>query len=274
MCSVRFLLLACQLPLTMQRLTFKDQMGEAVDVPYPPTRIISLVPSQTELLADLGLSSEVIGVTRFCVRPESWLKSKTIIGGTKQFNFDRIDSLNPDLIIGNKEENYQEGIIALKEKYPVWMSDILSFKDSLSMIESVGALTNRNTQAGEIKSVITQSFQALKPYAGQSVLYLIWRKPWMAAGTNTFIDSMLIRLGLKNIMTSTRYPELTSTAIAQLNPEFVFLSSEPYPFQRKHVTEIQQLCPSAKILLVDGEMFSWYGSRLMKAPEYFKTLPI
>lgn len=256
----------------MPPLAYTDQLGDEIILATAPKRIISLVPSQTELLADLNLTDEVVGITKFCVHPGEWLKSKTVVGGTKQFNFEIIDSLRPDLIIGNKEENYREGIEILKKKYPVWMSDIITLADSLSMIDSIGKLTSRPVESNRIIQSIKQSFSQLPEFQASRVLYLIWRKPWMAAGVATFIDTLVTTLGLKNAVTESRYPELTSESLANLNPEYVFLSSEPYPFQEKHQQEIKRLLPNAKIVLVDGEMFSWYGSRLMKFPEYAKVL--
>jgi len=255
--------------------SFFDQLGNAISVYFPPTRIISLVPSQTELLADLQLQREVVGITRFCVHPPEWLKSKTIIGGTKNFYFEVIDRLMPDLIIGNKEENYQEGIEKLKEKYPVWMSDIVTIQDALSMIKSVGELTNKQLSGQQIRNDILNAFSHIKRYSDQSVLYLIWRKPWMAAGSGTFIHTILNTIGLKNVAAETaRYPELTSDEIQRLKPEYIFLSTEPYPFQEKHIGELHDISPTSKIIIVDGEMFSWYGSRLAKAPEYFNCLAL
>lgn len=255
--------------------SFFDQLGNTVSFYFPPKRIISLVPSQTELLADLGLQQEVVGITKFCVHPTEWVKSKTIIGGTKNFYFEVIDRINPDLIIGNKEENYQEGIKKLKEKYPVWMSDIVTVQDALSMISSVGELTDRQLSAHQIRKDILKAFSHLKRYSDQSVLYLIWRKPWMAAGSGTFIHTLLNTIGLKNAAEETpRYPELTSDEIQNLKPDYIFLSTEPYPFQEKHIGELHTISPASKIIVVDGEMFSWYGSRLINAPEYFNRLTL
>ena len=114
-----------------------DQLGRLVEFNFPPQRIISLVPSQSELLFDLSLAHRVVGITKFCVHPNEWFAIKTKVGGTKKFNFDNIDSLQPDLIIGNKEENYEEGIIELASKYPVWLSDITSWNSALKMISDV-----------------------------------------------------------------------------------------------------------------------------------------
>jgi ABC-type Fe3+-hydroxamate transport system substrate-binding protein len=253
--------------------TFLDQLGQSIVIPFSPQRIISLVPSQTELLADLGLQNEVVGITKFCVHPERWLKTKTIIGGTKNFNFDEIDRLKPDVIFGNKEENFEDGISRLKTKYPVWMSDIFSIEDSCSMILTLGEITNRISESKQIVVDIRDAFKTTGKFSGQSVLYLIWKKPWMGAATNTFIDSLIEHLGLRNVLDQrSRYPELTDLEIQTLKPDYIFLSSEPYPFRDKHIQELQAVSPTSKIILVDGEMFSWYGSRLLKAVPYFSSL--
>lgn len=251
---------------------FADQLNNKISIPFPPKRIISLVPSQTELLASFGLQDEVVGITKFCIHPAAWLKSKTIIGGTKNFRYDVIDKLQPDLIIGNKEENYEEGIYALQKKYPVWMSDIVTWNDALNMIRGIGQITGKEAEALGIINSIKNEFASLKTFSSQSVLYFIWRKPWMVAGSNTFIQAIIEKLNLRNTIKASRYPEVSDEEIRQLNPEYIFLSSEPYPFQEKHIEELKQISPSSKIILVDGEMFSWYGSRLLHAPLYFNTL--
>ena len=246
-------------------------MGNVLSLELPLRRIISLVPSQTELLYDLGLGEEVVGITKFCVHPPHWLKGKSIIGGTKKFHFDVIDQLRPDLIIGNKEENYQAGIELLQKKYPVWMSDIVTLDDALSMISSISEIAGKQGSGASLVKQINNLFKEIEPIKS-SVLYLIWKKPWMGAGKGTFIHSMLEIIGLKNVLQSERYPELSEDEIKELNPEIVLLSSEPYPFQQKHIDELKRIVPEARVMLVDGEMFSWYGSRLLMAPDYFRSL--
>lgn len=254
--------------------TITDQMGHHIHLAHLPKRIISLVPSQTELLADLGLDEEVVGITKFCVHPDNWFRTKTRVGGTKQYDFEKIASLKPDLIIGNKEENNEEQIRELQEKYPVWMSDIRNLEEALQMISDIGAIVNKEETARTIAANIRGQFNRLdfSKQPSRRVAYLIWRNPYMGAGPGTFIDCMLQKLNLVNILTNTRYPETTLAELAGAQPDFIFLSSEPYPFGEKHIDEIQTAVPSAKIRLVDGEMFSWYGSRLRLAPDYFQGL--
>jgi len=252
-----------------------DQMGNKVTLEAPPMRIVSLVPSQTELLFDLGLDDRVVGVTKFCVHPIHWRKSKTVIGGTKKFDLDLIDSLQPDLIIGNKEENYEEGIQALRERYPLWMSDIVTFDHALDMIRLVGQLTGQAGRAESMIHDITGNFMSLRPFPSIRTLYLMWRKPWMGAAGNTFIDAVMEKTGLINVLANeTRYPQLSTEEIARLNPSLVLLSSEPYPFSEQHIPELRTALPDARFELVDGEYFSWYGSRLLLAPLYLNQLQL
>ncbi len=256
------------------RKNYLDQLDRVVEFNFPPQRIISLVPSQTELLFDLGLADRVVGITKFCVHPNEWAKSKTKIGGTKNFRFDVIEKLKPDLVIGNKEENYQEGIAELTSKYPVWMSDITDWESALQMIQSVGDLVGAGARASSLVNEIKNKFERVTKFPSLKTLYLIWQNPWMAVGKNTFIDTMLSKIGLVNCIEQERYPELCLEEIKVVSPEIVLLSSEPFPFQQKHVEELQLSLPTSKIVLVDGEMFSWYGSRLLIASDYFSLLDL
>jgi ABC-type Fe3+-hydroxamate transport system substrate-binding protein len=232
------------------------------------------VPSQTELLFDLGLDSEVVGITKFCIHPNEWQKTKTRIGGTKTLDIESVISLRPDLIIANKEENTKEQIELLSESIPVWVSDIESLSDALFMIEKLGELLNRKVQAQAIKDKIEQEFEALKlvrhKYIRANVLYFIWQNPYLVAGNNTFIHDMLNRCQLVNKCNEARYPEYDFDS--QGSCELIFLSTEPYPFKEKHRDELAKEFPNSKVILVDGEMFSWYGSRLQSAPKYFSEL--
>lgn len=255
--------------------TFKDQIGNSVDISFPPSRIISLVPSQTELLYALNLDEEVIGITKYCVLPTHWSKNKAIIGGTKDLDVNKINSLKPDLILGNREENTLANIEVVQKSSPVWISDISSLEKAIEMIQSIGELTDRMAEANEIAGKIQISFNSFEPLVcvKYTVLYLIWRKPWMAVASNTFINDMLIRIGFRNCLKSLeRYPVLTDRDIKDLQPDYIFLSSEPFPFKEGHQSELHELCPKSKIVFVDGKKFSWYGSHLLKSVNYFRSL--
>lgn len=253
--------------------TFTDQLNGVISINYPPKRIISLVPSQTELLFELGLSEEVVGITKFCVHPEIHYKTKTKVGGTKKLDIDLIRSLQPDLIIGNKEENTLEDITLLQQEFPVWISNVFTLEDAMKTIAEIAALVNRQPEAAYLNHLINAGFTDLQTLALQrgidkKVAYLIWKDPYLLVGKDTFINDILMKIGLTNVIKQSRYPEIDKEALEQLNPDLVFLSSEPYPFREKHLKEIKGILPEAKIMLVDGEMFSWYGSRLVKAVQY------
>jgi ABC-type Fe3+-hydroxamate transport system substrate-binding protein len=253
--------------------SFTDMMGRNVEIQFPPKRIVSVVPSQTELLHDLGLEEEVTGITKFCVHPEVWFRNKTRVGGTKQLHIDKIRELQPELIIANKEENTREQIEELAREFPVWISDIQTIEQGLEMIASVGKLTDRAAKAEEIIKDIQNSFDGLQKTERKKVAYFIWYRPWMSVGKDTFIHDMIERVGWENIFAhKTRYPEISPEELAAARPELVLLSSEPYPFKEKHMAEVQELLPGAEVQLVDGEMFSWYGSRMRYAAEYMKGL--
>ena len=246
-------------------------------MPFPPRRIVSLVPSQAELLFDLDLGEKVVGVTKFCIHPIEARAKAMVIGGTKNFDFEKIAALNPDLIIGNKEENYQDGIEQLAATYLVWLSDISNLPDALEMIRRVGFIAGAKEKAESLTAEIAASFAALATAAAEAettaVAYFIWRKPYMVAATGTFIGDMLGRPGFRNVFASqARYPEITAEQLAAAGPQRILLSSEPYPFGEKHIAEFQAICPNAKTEIVDGELFSWYGSRLRKSAAYFNSL--
>ncbi|MCJ0742920.1 ABC transporter substrate-binding protein [Pedobacter montanisoli] len=254
--------------------SFTDQLGHAININYPPKRIVSLVPSQTELLFDLGLNDEVVGITKFCIHPIEKFASTPKVGGTKKLKIDEIRALKPDLIIGNKEENTREDIEQLMHEFPVWMSDIYTLEDALTTITEIGELVNRQPEASYLNYLIKNGFTDLQGLAAQyaislNTLYLIWRNPYMAAGKHTFIDDILTKIGLINAVKEQRYPELSIDEIKTLAPQMIFLSSEPYPFKQQHIDELAVELPHTKVILVDGEMFSWYGSRLVKSVQYF-----
>lgn len=242
-------------------------------------RIVSLVPSITELLYHLELSNEVVGITKFCVHPNDWFKTKTRIGGTKNIHIENIRSLAPTLVIANKEENVKEQVEALEAFTKVHLTDVSNFEDALKMIQDIGVLTNSQTKAAEIVKTIQDSFADLSELCSKQQLqsipctYLIWQDPYMTIGGDTYINDLLTKIGFSNVFAkSERYPSISLSDIEQTKCKVIFLSSEPYPFKQMHIEILQKYFPDKLILLVDGEMFSWYGSRLLEAPAYFKSL--
>lgn len=226
------------------------------------SRIISLVPSQTELRSYLCLEKEVIGITKFCVHPNEWFRNKTRIGGTKNIDLKKINQLSPDLIIANKEENVKEQIEELEKKYDVWVTEVNNLSDAIEMINDLGKLTESGKAASALALQIKMQFDKLKlitskPHRFISTAYFIWKDPYMVAGSNTFINNMMQYCGLQNVFASQeRYPQITLDDIKEKNTELILLSSEPYPFKEKHKEEIHKKIGRIKIELVDGEMFS------------------
>ena len=281
----------------MKQKIFTDQLGNIHTFENTPKRIISLVPSQTELLYDLGLEDSIVAITKFCVHPFHFKSTKTIIGGTKNVKYDKIKALQPDIIIANKEENTQEIVEQLATICPVWVTDIVTIADNNKMIEDFGNLFNKRTNAQKWIDKINFAYEKFQKIvaskfeenAKQKVAYFIWANPYMVAGGNTFINEMLKLNGLENIYDydnpthgkaelsvskyEGRYPEVVINKMRiQGDPDFVFLSSEPFPFKDEHAFELGRHTHHAKTIFVDGEMFSWYGSRLVKAFDYFTLL--
>jgi len=253
---------------------FTDQTGRSIAISQPPKRIISLVPSQTEFLFELGLEDAVVGITKFCVHPQKWFRNKTKVGGTKQVNIEIIRKLEPDLVIANKEENIKSQVEELENECPVWISDVNNLNSAYQMMEQIGCLTNTATIAKEIIAAIKEEFRSLPDIKLQlKTCYLIWQKPYMTIGGDSFIHSILQTAGLENVFKDySRYPEISVLQLQSLQPDLLLLSSEPFPFRQKHIDELQPFFPKTEILLVDGELFSWYGSRLRFTPRYLSNL--
>ena len=257
---------------------FIDQLGSTHSFESSPKRIVSLVPSQTELLYDLGLDDKIVGVTKFCVHPSELLKTKTVVGGTKQIHFDKINALKPDIIICNKEENTQKIVQELSKICPVWVTNIVTIADNLEMITDFGLLFDKTAAADNLKNQLGIALADFKIFINefpvQKVAYFIWKKPYMVAGSGTFINELLTLNRFQNYFEDQeRYPEISiSDTSLFITLDLVLLSSEPYPFKMKDIAEFTTFFPNAKVLLVDGEYFSWHGSRLLKAIPYFKKM--
>lgn len=254
---------------------FMDHLGREVFLPNPPQRVISLCPSQTETLVDMGLGTRLVGRTRFCIHPKAQLSKVARVGGTKEVDFARIRALEPDLIIGEKEENTPEMIAELERICPVYVTDVRDIDSALRTILDLGTIVGLNKAATGIATRVTKSLEGIQPLPRPvSCLYMIWKNPWMAAGADTFIDSVLKKCGFDNLALafSGRYPVLDEEIFQLKKPEIVLLSSEPFPFKDVHITDLQKILPQSRIVLVDGEMFSWYGSHLIGVENYINLL--
>lgn len=255
-------------------MELRDQLQRKIVLNGVPQRVVSLVPSQTELLIDLGLEETLVGITKFCVHPQYLRKTKKTVGGTKQVHLEKIKDLKPDLILCNKEENTPEMVEALEEIAPVHVSDIIEIEDAFEMMHQYGQIFNREELTKTMVKSIQKKIAALKEInkgkSTKKVAYLIWKKPLMVAGKNTFIDTLLQLNNFENIFEEERYPVTNLEELKAKKPDLILLSSEPYPFSEKHIEIFENT--GAEIKLVDGEYFSWYGSRLLDAVEYFKNL--
>lgn len=259
-------------------MKFIDQIGNQYIFETTPRRIVSIVPSQTELLYDLGLEDAIVGITKFCVHPIHFKRTKKIVGGTKNVHFEKVKELNPDVIIANKEENTKEIVEELSQICPVIVTDICSIEDNLQMILDFGKLFNRRIEAQKWFDKINFAYQDFKQFAkdkpSKKAAYFIWKNPHMVAGKDTFVNALLELNHFENIYKEKgRYPEVELKKIRlEGDPDLVFLSSEPYPFKDQDAFEIGRFTHHAKTIFVDGEMFSWYGTRLLKAFDYFKQI--
>lgn len=250
-----------------------DQVGRSVYLADFPKRIVSLVPSLSEFIWDLGLKKELVGITKFCIHPKEMFSSVQRIGGTKNPSIEKIAHLKPELIIANKEENTEESVSDLEKICPVYVSDVNSLQDSYVMMKDIGVLTNKEVEASEIIFQTKLCFEKHNLYSSLRVVYVIWQNPIMSVASSTFINNLLMSLGFQNCFSGkNRYPETNFDEIRDLNPDCIFLSSEPFPFTQEHCKEWKLFFPETKIVLVDGEFFSWYGSRLMKSRPYFDGL--
>ena len=235
-------------------------------------RIISLVPSITETLFDFGLNpDQIVGRTKFCIHPEEKIKSVEMIGGTKNLNIEKIKALKPDIIIGNKEENTKEQVEILMKEFKVWITDIQNLEDNRNFISELGYILQQQTVAEKINYETEEIFSEFEIENRRKAAYLIWKNPYMTVGSDTFIHDIMKKLGFENIFRNQlRYPPITHDDLR--NTEYILLSSEPFPFREKHAEELKKILPETKIILVDGEAFSWFGSRPSKSGAYYRSL--
>lgn len=235
-------------------------------------RVISLVPSITEALFDLGLTeNEVLGRTKFCIHPENKVRNVEIIGGTKNLNIEKIKSLNPDLILANKEENVKEQIEILIKDFKVNVYNTETIEDNYYLLKNLGLLFHKEEKAQLFNLKIYEVLNQTKINSKTKVAYLIWNNPYMTVGSDTFIHHILTEIGFENVFKNrTRYPEIQTEDLKEA--DVIMLSSEPFPFKEKHIEELKAVYSDKKIMIVDGEAFSWYGTHIAKCENYFKEL--
>ncbi len=236
-------------------------------------RVISLVPSITEFLFDLGMDEEVVGLTKFCIHPNEKWQTLPRVGGTKTVNHARVAALKPDLIIANKEENTREDVERLREYYTVLLTEVYTVEDAFAMMLDLGDQVNRQNEATVLVDHVRREWETARNLAnGETVVYAIWNNPFMVAGTQTYIHAALDWFGWQNAVEASRYPELSAEELIELSPQRLMLSSEPFPFSAQHVEHFNALLPYTRVGCVDGECFSWYGSRMLHTPAYVRKL--
>ncbi|WP_346984630.1 helical backbone metal receptor [Chryseobacterium sp. POE27] len=235
-------------------------------------KVVSLVPSITEALFDLGLTeNEVIGRTKFCIHPKNMVKNVPVIGGTKNINIDKIRELKPDLILANKEENVREQVEALMDNFKVIVSNVENIEDNYYLLKNLGKIFNKEGKAQLFNLKIYDVLNQAKINQKVKVAYLIWNNPYMTIGSDTFIHKILEEIGFENVFKGKkRYPQIETEDLA--DADIIMLSSEPFPFKEKHIHELKAFYPDKKIMIVDGEAFSWYGTHIAKCENYFKEL--
>jgi hypothetical protein len=253
--------------------TVVDPCGRTITLALQPQRIISLVPSQTELLHHLGLGDRVVGITKFCVHPQEWHRTKTRVGGTKKLNREVIKSLQPDLIIANREENLEEDVLWLERFVPTWVSDVRTLCDALELVERIAEITDASHRGAELPAALKPLCALQERSRKIKVAYLIWQEPFMAVGSETFVHHMLEAAGFDNAVPFARYPQVSLPQLEDWGAEVIMLSSEPFPFSAAHAAVLRERLPAhQKVVLVDGELCSWYGPRMLKGIPYLQRL--
>lgn len=256
------------------RKTVRDDLQREVTFESPPRRVVCLCPSLTETLFALGVGESVAGRTKYCIHPAGRVQNVVTAGGTKDVDIEQVRSLRPDLIIAEKEENPEKAVATLAKTFPVFVFDVTDFDSALRAIAKLGELTGCTARAKVLARDIRDAFADLQPRTTHRVAYLIWRKPFMAAGRDTYIHALLQKCGLENVCAplAGRYPPVTLESLRELGPELVLLPSEPFPFDDSHLAQLAPQIPAARVIRVNGEMFSWYGSRTLAAAEYLRQL--
>ena len=238
-----------------------------------PARIVSLVPSLTELVWWLGAGDRLVGRTRFCTEPAGLIDSVPVIGGTKNPHIDRIQALTPDLVIANREENRREDIEALRSLgIDILLTDPNTVDEALAMVRELGQRLDTDASA---ETLIAESRRALdEPFPAAHrrprVFVAVWKGPLMGLGANAYGHDLIERCGATNVLaSSTRYPELSREALAALRPDMILLPDEPYPFKQSDADDFSTIAPAR---VIDGKLVWWYGPRMPEAIRALRTL--
>ncbi|EXI81250.1 MAG: vitamin B12-transporter protein BtuF [Candidatus Accumulibacter appositus] len=263
-------------------MQWSDAIGKQHDRYADTPRIVSLVPSLTELLVDLGLAEQLVGRTGFCIHPRQAVRRLPKLGGTKGFALDKLRALAPTHVLVNIDENRREEVEALQAFVPhVIVTHPLAVRDNLALYELLAGIFGGNaeveTRATALAADFEREWRALSAQTDtlprQRVLYLIWQQPWLSVARDTYISRMLAAAGWDSlpIESALRYPEVDLAALAR-QADWLLLSSEPYPFREQHLRQLAEQLPTTRATLINGEMVSWYGSRAIRGLAYLREL--
>lgn len=255
-----------------QAIRVVDGIARQVELPAPPRRIVSLVPSTTETLFALGVGDRLVGRTRYCVHPARELADVPEVGGTKSPRLAELAALRPDLVLANEEENKPALWPRLELLAPLYVAYPRTVDEALHDLRTTARLVGAEARGDELVATCQAARAELarvrRPF---TYAYLIWKDPWMAVGPDTFVASMLAEVGGRCALnTDERYPRLELDALVAADPDVVYLSSEPYAFTAEHAAELGRLAERAR--LVDGELCSWHGARMVRALPYLAEL--
>ena len=254
-----------------------DATGAAVVLPGPPQRIVSLVPSITEILFTLGVGPAVAGCTVYCTQPPDGVATTTRVGGEKNPKLELIRDLGADLVIANIEENLPEHVATLRSwGIPVYVTYPRTVPDGIRLLAELGAVTGAAERgaalARELDALLADVEGASRGRRPVRVFYPIWRHPYMTIGADTYAHDMLARCGGVSVFAdrASRYPTVTLDEMASAAPEVILLPDEPYRFRRVHVADFEPYpdvpaVRDGRIHLMDGKLLTWYGPRIGEA---------
>jgi ABC-type Fe3+-hydroxamate transport system substrate-binding protein len=256
-----------------------DDTGRSISLAAPPQRVVSLVPSLTELVCSLGGASRLVGVTRYCTEPASVVAGLPKVGGTKTPSLQQVVELHPDLVLMNEEENKREDFQVLtKAGLTIFVSYPRTVDAAASGIERLGNALDADAEAGAMAAQIRSAAAAI-PQRAVRVFCPIWRKPWMSFNRDTFAHDLLRCAGAANLCAdrSDRYPVVELQDISQADPEVILLPDEPYPFAERHRAALEPLAQTSAwraghVFFTDGKALSWYGPRTAAALRDLRAL--
>lgn len=241
-------------------------------------RIVSLVPSLTELVCELGLADRLVGRTGFCIHPRETLRAIPKVGGTKDVRMDALRELAPTHVIVNIDENRRETFDELSACVPnIIVTHPCRPEDNFALYRLFGGVfgcADRAARLGdELAAALAHAAALAATLPPERVLYLIWRAPWMTIARDTYISATLRAVGWETVPedAAQRYPEVDWAAIGRSDVARVLLSTEPYRFRERHLAEVERLA-GKPATLIDGEMTSWYGSRAAPGLRYLTGL--